>query len=144
MRFGLEDVEVFPHSALAKDKDAFNSNGLRKAVTLEGIREHQQNLQFIADANDGVRTSGTPGYDASVNYVKARLEKAGYSVRLQEFPFDYFKDTAPPEFDRVSPQPEAYTTPEEFTTMTYSGSGNVTAEAVHVTAGYTGSENARR
>ncbi len=51
--------------ALAKEKDAFNSNGLRKAVTLEGIREHQRNLQFIADAYGGVRTSGTPGYDGS-------------------------------------------------------------------------------
>src|SRR5688572_11347790 len=119
----------------AKDKDAFNSNGLRKAVTLEGIREHQQNLQFIADANDGVRTSGTPGYDASVAYVKSRLERSGYDVRLQEFPFDYFKDTAPPEFDRVSPDPEAYATPDEFTTMTYSGTGDVEAETVYVTAG---------
>ena len=116
-------------------KDAFNSNGLRKAVTLDGVREHQRNLQFIADANDGVRTSGTPGYDASVSYVKSRLEAAGYDVTLQEFPFDYFKDTAPPEFDRVSPQPKAYETPRDFTTMTYSGSGDVTAETVHVTAG---------
>ena len=120
--------------ALAQ-KDAFNSSGLRSAVTLDGIREHQRNLQFIADANDGVRTSGTPGYDASAAYVKSRLESAGYDVTLQEFPFDYFKDTAPPEFDRVSPDAEAYKTPEEFTTMTYSGSGDAEAETVHVTAG---------
>jgi Zn-dependent M28 family amino/carboxypeptidase len=119
----------------AGQKDAFNSSGLRKAVTLDGIREHQRNLQFIADANEGVRTSGTPGYDASAAYVKSRLETAGYDVTLQEFPFDYFKDTAPPEFDRVSPDAEAYETPEEFTTMTYSGSGDATAETVHVTAG---------
>ena len=73
----------------AKDKDAFNSTGLRKAVTLEGIREHQQNLQFIADAYDGVRTSGTPGYDASVAYVEGparegglRRQAAGVPVRL--------------------------------------------------------------
>jgi Zn-dependent M28 family amino/carboxypeptidase len=124
-----------PALAAPKEKDAFNSTGLRKAVTLEGIREHQRNLQFIADANDGVRTSGTPGYDASAAYVASRLESAGYDVTMQEFPFDYFKDVAPPEFDRVSPQPETYATPGEFTTMTYSGSGDVTAQAVHVTAG---------
>ena len=29
----------------AADKDAFNSNGLRKAVTLGGVREHQAALQ---------------------------------------------------------------------------------------------------
>ena len=124
-----------PALAAAKEKDAFNSNGLRKAVTLEGVREHQRNLQFIADANEGVRTSGTPGYDASANYVASRLRAAGYDVTLQEFPFDYFKDVAPPEFDRVSPQAEAYATPADFTTMTYSGSGEVTAETVHVAAG---------
>ena len=121
--------------ALAQDKDAFNSSGLRKAVTLEGVREHQQAFQTIATASQNVRTSRTPGYDASVAYVKSRLEAAGYDVTLQEFPFDYFKDVAPPQFDRVSPQAEAYRTPEEFSTMTYSGSGNATAETVHVTTG---------
>ena len=34
--------------AAAADKDAFNSSGLRKAVTLEGVREHQAALQTIA------------------------------------------------------------------------------------------------
>ncbi len=37
---------------------------LLECVTLDGVREHQAAFQAIADANNGIRTSGTPGYDA--------------------------------------------------------------------------------
>jgi len=36
---------------------------LQECVTVEGVREHQAVFQAIADANNGIRTSGTPGYD---------------------------------------------------------------------------------
>jgi Zn-dependent M28 family amino/carboxypeptidase len=62
---------------------------LLECVTLEGVREHQAALQAIADANGGTRASGTPGYGASVDYVVERLEAAGYSVTLNDFPFVY-------------------------------------------------------
>ena len=42
---------------------------LLECMTLEGVREHQAALQAIADANGGTRAAGTPGYDASVDYV---------------------------------------------------------------------------
>src|SRR5262245_14009262 len=45
------------------------SQGFRKAVAVAGIREHQLALQRIADANGGTRAVGTPGYDASVEYI---------------------------------------------------------------------------
>ncbi len=48
-----------------------DSSQLRQAVTTAGIMEHQQAFQDIADANDGTRASGTPGYDASLAYVKS-------------------------------------------------------------------------
>jgi hypothetical protein len=51
---------------------------LLECVTLDGVRAHQAALQAIADANNGIRTSGTPGYDASVAYVVGKLEAAGY------------------------------------------------------------------
>ena len=34
---------------------------LLECITLEGVREHQAALQAIADANNGIRTSGTLG-----------------------------------------------------------------------------------
>ena len=46
---------------------------LLQCVTVDGVREHQAALQAAADANNGIRTSGTPGYDASVDYVVGEL-----------------------------------------------------------------------
>jgi len=60
---------------------------LLECVTLEGVREHQAALQEIANANGGTRAAGTPGYDASVDYVVDTLEAAGWSVDLNFFDF---------------------------------------------------------
>ena len=49
---------------------------LTECVTLEGVRAHQAALQAIADANNGIRTSGTPGYDASCR-VRGRQADGG-------------------------------------------------------------------
>ena len=35
----------------------------------------------------GTRAAGTPGYDASVDYVVEKLEAAGYQVELDQFDF---------------------------------------------------------
>ena len=61
---------------------------LLECVTVEGVREHQKALQEIADANNGNRASGTPGFDASVAYAKGVFEAAGYNVTLQPFQFE--------------------------------------------------------
>jgi aminopeptidase S len=81
---------IVPFSALAGpkscDKRVNNTNSkLLECVTLEGVRAHQAAFQAIADANGGTRDSGTPGYDASVNYVVDSLEAAGYNITIQEF-----------------------------------------------------------
>jgi Zn-dependent M28 family amino/carboxypeptidase len=105
---------------------------LRKAVTVAGMMQHQQALQDIASANGNTRASGTPGYDASVDYVVSQLEEAGYDPVVQPFDFAFFRELATPEFNRVSPSPRTYVVGTEFSTMTYSGSGDVTAPAQHV------------
>src|SRR5262245_35065336 len=88
--------------AASADEPA-STQGLRKAVTLAGVREHQAALQAIANANNGTRASGTPGYDASAQYVFGRLAAAGYSPRYQEFTFRYNADVTPAVLQRVSP-----------------------------------------
>jgi Zn-dependent M28 family amino/carboxypeptidase len=120
----------------ASAADINESKGFRKAVTLAGIREHQAALQEIADDNDGTRSSGTPGYRASADYVAGRLEAAGYDATLQPFPFAFYRQLAPSTFERVSPNPTTYTegASADYTPMTYSGSGNVTGAVQHVTA----------
>jgi Zn-dependent M28 family amino/carboxypeptidase len=58
---------------------------LRADVTGDGAFRHLEELQRIADANGGNRALGTPGYDASVEYVAKTLRDAGYSVDTPEF-----------------------------------------------------------
>ena len=45
---------------------------LLECVTLDGVMDHQRAFQRIADDNGGTRASGTPGYDASADYVEER------------------------------------------------------------------------
>jgi len=106
-------------------EDAFNSQGLRKAVTVEGVREHQTALQAVADANNGTRASGTPGYAASAAYVRERLESAGYEVTEQQFSFPW-ATTDQSRLLRLSPDPETYTVGTDFRRFN-TGSTNGTA-----------------
>jgi len=65
-----------------------NSEKLRKAVTVEGILEHERAFQSFADAGGDNRLSAAPGYEDSVEYVAARAEAAGYDVEVQDFEYD--------------------------------------------------------
>jgi Zn-dependent M28 family amino/carboxypeptidase len=51
----------------------------------DGAYTHLEELQRIADANGGNRAVGTPGYEASADYVAGRLRDAGYDVRTPSF-----------------------------------------------------------
>ena len=63
------------------DSRANNTHAkLLECVTPEGVSEHLAAFQAIADANNGHRTSGTPGYDASVAYAVSVFGAAGYQV----------------------------------------------------------------
>ena len=48
---------------------------------------HMEELQRIADANDGNRASGTSGYEESAKYVEEQLRAAGYAPVRQSFSF---------------------------------------------------------
>ena len=58
---------------------------LRERVSTDAMMAHLSKLQEIADANDGNRASGTPGYAASVAYVADALRSKGFEVQLPEF-----------------------------------------------------------
>jgi Zn-dependent M28 family amino/carboxypeptidase len=67
---------------------------LLECVTLDGVREHQAQLQKIADGNDdpfypGTRAVGTKGYADSVAYVTRVLRTAGYRVTFDDFQFQF-------------------------------------------------------
>ena len=61
------------------------SSDLREAVEVESIMGHAGRLQAIADEHGGNRAAGTPGYDASADYVAGALRRAGYEVQVQSF-----------------------------------------------------------
>ncbi|MGK2927901.1 MAG: PA domain-containing protein, partial [Lysobacterales bacterium] len=104
---------------------------LLACVTLEGVRAHQAALQAIADANGGIRTSGTTGYDASVDYVAGLLENAGYDVTVQPFAFHTFISLTPALLEQVAPPPAG---PIANSILSYSGSGDVTAPVTALVA----------
>lgn len=54
-------------------------------VTADGMFVHLRALQEIANANKGNRTTGTPGYDASVDYVVKALRGKGFEVSTPQF-----------------------------------------------------------
>jgi len=101
-----------------------NFEKLLECVTLEGARGHQAALQAIADANNGIRTSGTAGYDASAAYAAEVFSAAGYVVTTQEFEFQTFISLSPSVLEQVAPAPAG---PIENSIMAYSGSGDHTA-----------------
>jgi Zn-dependent M28 family amino/carboxypeptidase len=118
---------------LVSADDINQTKGFRKAVTLAGIREHQQAFQDIADEFGGNRVSGgTGGYDASAQYVYDRMAAAGYDVAFQEFEFLFVGDRTPPVLEQTAPTPTSYVDGVDFATMSYSGSGDVTAPLVAV------------
>ncbi|MGZ8805382.1 MAG: M28 family peptidase [Microbacterium sp.] len=84
---------------------------LTKAVTLEGVMNHLEAFQEIADEY-GDRAAGRDGYDASVDYVVEQLEGAGYKPEIQEFEFDYFDENS--ELIRVSPNPTTFVEGQDF------------------------------
>ncbi|MGE0215491.1 M28 family metallopeptidase [Mycolicibacterium sp.] len=61
------------------------ADGLAHKVTVDATMAHLTKLQEIADANDGNRALGTPGYQASVDYVVNTLRDKGFQVQTPEF-----------------------------------------------------------
>ncbi|GGQ92780.1 M28 family metallopeptidase [Streptomyces flaveolus] len=54
-------------------------------IPVANVKAHLAQLQSIATANGGNRAHGRPGYQASINYVKAKLDAAGFTTTVQQF-----------------------------------------------------------
>ena len=136
LALGVLVLSVLTAASVARTAVGEDTSALREAVTVEGVLAHEDAFQAIAAANDGTRAAGTPGYDASVEYVEGQLESAGYEVTVQEFTYDRFIQNSPSELARVSPDAHVYTEgfDFDFLTMNYSGSGDI-LEAPLVPAG---------
>jgi Zn-dependent M28 family amino/carboxypeptidase len=108
--------------------DSRNNNTYEKileCVRLSEVLEHEEAFQAIADANGGTRAAGTPGYDASVDYVVDTLEAAGWTVSLHQFDFLFFP---PPTLQQLTPVNAVY----ETGVFTGSGFAAVTGNVIPV------------
>ncbi|GAA2921930.1 hypothetical protein GCM10020221_17600 [Streptomyces thioluteus] len=54
-------------------------------IPAANVKAHLDQLQSIANANGGNRAHGRSGYKASLDYVKSKLDAAGYTTSVQQF-----------------------------------------------------------
>ncbi|WP_378739990.1 M28 family metallopeptidase [Nocardia brasiliensis] len=101
------------------------------SIQAPDVKQHLERFQTIANANGRTRAAGTPGYDASRDYVAGELRRVGYQVTLQAFTFQAFRERTTAVMEEVSAGPKTYksTPPDrselgDFATATYSGSGD--------------------
>ncbi|WP_431043113.1 M28 family metallopeptidase [Streptomyces sp. P1-3] len=85
-------------------KGAALARQLVKRSSAHDARAHLERFQAIADASGGHRAAGSPGHDASAEYVKGVLRKAGYRVSYEPFEFTYI-ETLAEKLAVVAPHP---------------------------------------
>jgi Zn-dependent M28 family amino/carboxypeptidase len=71
------------------------ATALHNKVTADAMMAHLRKLQDIANANNGTRAVGTPGYEASVDYVVNTLRNSGFDVQTPEFSARVFHGDKP-------------------------------------------------
>jgi hypothetical protein len=111
---------------------AVPTQALERAITRQRLKAHLTALGTIAARNGGTRAVGTSGYSESVAYVTRQLRAVGYRPTVKTFSFDFFRETKPAVFERVSPGLRHYEIGKDFVTFRYSGGGNLTGDVVPV------------
>lgn len=86
------------------------------------ISRHLDALAQIAADHGGIRAAGTPGYDASADYVFGELEAMGYDVERQPADFTFFDEASPVSLIIGG---TTWSGPEWVHAMLYSPGGNV-------------------
>jgi Zn-dependent M28 family amino/carboxypeptidase len=125
--FGLAAAFGAPSATAEEVRE---TQGFRKALTVEGVRAHQAAFQTHSDLNGGNRVAGSPGFEASASYVKSKAQAAGYTVSDNFFDFLFNADRTPPTLRQESPTPTTYVDGVDYASMTFSGSIPATTAAV--------------
>jgi Zn-dependent M28 family amino/carboxypeptidase len=94
----------------------------------ERIGADLESLQAIADANDGIRAAGTPGYEASVDHAAARLRDIGFEVATPEIAFTAFRDLG----STLEVGGRTFSGPDEVRALIYSPGGAVSGRVVEL------------
>ncbi|MFC5747709.1 M28 family metallopeptidase [Actinomadura rugatobispora] len=75
-------------AALTATAPALAQDAAAPDIPLANVKAHLSQFQSIATANGGNRAHGSPGYRASLDYVKAKLDAAGYQTAIQSFSYN--------------------------------------------------------
>ncbi|KAF2704065.1 aminopeptidase-like protein Y [Pleomassaria siparia CBS 279.74] len=82
----------YPRSTYEPYRPIVKSKPLQDAITTDGLAGNLQKLNSIAEANNGNRAFGLPGYAASVDYILSRTANSSNFVTwTQDFPALFFK-----------------------------------------------------
>jgi aminopeptidase Y len=119
-----------PSQTAGPGASATGSIGPLGQVDAAGIQADLEALEAIADANGGVRTAGTAGYEASVDYVAGELRELGYAVQTPSFEMATFAEE--PEATLQVAGGTACAGGPDFHAMIYSSSGDLTAPVAEV------------
>ncbi len=106
-------------------------------VSVGAISRHLEALDAIARQHGGIRAVGTPGYDASVEYVAAELEAMGYTVSTPQFSVHTFAEEPGGTLTVMDGGP-TFEAGDDMHAMIYSADGEVTARVA--TVGFPGSD----
>ncbi|MDH4206908.1 MAG: M28 family peptidase, partial [Desulfobacteraceae bacterium] len=75
----------------------------------------------------GPRVAGSAAEQEAAEYIANEMSNYGFDVEIQQFETPYFEELSTPLLEQISPNPTSYIEGTDFATMTYSGSGDVTA-----------------
>ena len=109
---------------------ATGSIGPLGQVDAAAIQADLEALAAIAEANDGVRTAGTAGYEASVDYVAGELRDLGYAVQTPSFEMATFAEEPGATIGVAGGT--TFAGGPDFHAMIYSSSGDLTARIAEV------------
>jgi aminopeptidase Y len=124
---------VSPSATPAPGASAPASLGPLGEVEAPAILAHLEALEAIADGNGGVRTAGTAGYAASVEYVADKLRGLGYAVQTPSFEMATFEEL--PGATIGIGGGASFAGGRDFHAMIYSASGDLSARIVEVGEG---------
>ena len=103
---------------------------LWQQLSLPGIVSHLQSLQTIATKNGGTRSISSPGFNASLTYVKKQLQDhTNLVLTVQPFSLNVSVALSPPFFSMLEPRDEQYTA-KDFSVLEFSSSSEVTSTVV--------------
>jgi hypothetical protein len=99
------------------------------------IGRHLDDLQAVADANNGSRAAGTAGFEASVQYVVDQLTALGLQPLRQPFAFTSFREAGDVT---LTVGPQTWSGAEWLHAMLYSAGGDVAGipETVGIVGGF--------